>query len=327
MKKNLSILIILLLSFIPLTRGRAYGSATAQSYLLTNSGNPWSTMALAALKANNIPDAHLKNITGTSAIDYAAPILALAALNKNPRTFGSNDYVAALKNYQASNQIGDPTLLNDDIFGILALIAAGEPVNDPIISNAKGFILIQNTSYGPYLSQINSDAASGLTGWLYLINNSPPSIGAAAYQLVSGDSVVWYYGTSSQTPANDAVDLTVNLTSGQVGGVVTTTPSTTVTFIVAPSNLDFGNLAAGASASQTFTVTNGGNSFLYLEGIVSGDQVFVQNLKIANTPWPNFQTTLPADSNQSFSLSLSVPSSYMGSGQKTGKLTFWAAAQ
>lgn len=59
---------------------------------------------------------------------------------------------------------------------------------------------IQSTSLGPYLNQINSDTASGQTGWLYLANNVDPSIGAADYQVQNGDSILWYFGNSGQKP-------------------------------------------------------------------------------------------------------------------------------
>lgn len=55
---------------------------------------------------------------------------------------------------------------------------------------------IKNTDYGPFLNGISGDVTPTdfSTGWMYLINSSQPSIGAADYRLKSGDDVLWYFG-------------------------------------------------------------------------------------------------------------------------------------
>ncbi len=106
-------------------------------------------MALSALSSSGIQSDYLKLLSTTSsAINYEAPILALTSLNQNPRTFGSTDYVAALENFYSQNQIGDSTLLNDDFFGILALVSAGVPSTNKIITDSKNFILSHQNSDG-----------------------------------------------------------------------------------------------------------------------------------------------------------------------------------
>ncbi|MBI4054316.1 MAG: DUF4430 domain-containing protein [Candidatus Doudnabacteria bacterium] len=149
MRTKLSILLAVTAVLLPsLSVLSAYNQDTAQNYLETHADNPWSTMALSVLGASSIPTAHLKNITGSSAVEYEAPILAITALGQDPRTFGSSDYVAVLKSYHNSGQVGDPATLNDDIFGILALVAAGQPTTDPVISDAKNFLLSHQDSDG-----------------------------------------------------------------------------------------------------------------------------------------------------------------------------------
>jgi len=69
---------------------------------------------------------------------------------------------------------------------------------------------ILDTSFGPYLSRIDSDEAEGFTGWLYFDNNNSPSVGAADYTLEPSDSVLWYYGDFGWKPtrltlANSAI--------------------------------------------------------------------------------------------------------------------------
>jgi hypothetical protein len=117
----------------------AYDQNTAQTYLLAYAGSPWATMGLAALGAQNIPSDYLKNITGTKAIDFEAPILVITSINQDPRTFGDLNLIDKLKTFYSSGQIGDSSTLNDDIFGILALLSAGVPMSDPVIAGSKSF--------------------------------------------------------------------------------------------------------------------------------------------------------------------------------------------
>ncbi|MEA2098405.1 MAG: DUF4430 domain-containing protein [Patescibacteria group bacterium] len=74
---------------------------------------------------------------------------------------------------------------------------AGPTVLD-IIKNAKSICdftyEIKDTDWSPYLKRINVDEATGEFGWLYFVNNISPSVGAADYELQSGDSILWYYG-------------------------------------------------------------------------------------------------------------------------------------
>ena len=151
MKKLLSIMLIVTLLFpvFPsLETNAIYSTSTAQNYLVENSDNPWSTMALSVLGSSSISTEHLTSVSGATAIDYAAPILAITAIGQNPRTFASTDYIAALKSCHSENQIGDPILLNDDCFGILALVSAGESLDDVVIVDSKNFIFSYQNSDG-----------------------------------------------------------------------------------------------------------------------------------------------------------------------------------
>ncbi len=127
----------------------AYSTTTASTYLQNHANNPWSTIALSITNPETVNSDYLKNISTSSALDLEAPILAITSLNKDPRNFGSVDYVAKLKTFYTSGQIGDVTILNDDIFGILALISSGESASDSVITDSKNFILDhQNTDGG-----------------------------------------------------------------------------------------------------------------------------------------------------------------------------------
>ena len=601
MKKSFAALALASLLAVPLSSAGSFQSASAESYLLSKPPSPWITMGLVSLGVQNISDNYLKSIPGVNAIDFAAPILAITATGHDPRTFGSEDYVAKLKSFAQQNQLGDPSLLNDDIFGILALVAAGEGQTDAVLAASKNFLLakvntdngwgfattagsdtnttaaailaliasgqdknspviqnalayihraqnddggitydpqssfgtasdssstawaiwalnalgvnlsswdksghnpenylannqaptgffsyqngssedafspvttayaaialtgktlplrilstatqlqfafriegsastvcegkvpgpsaldiitnaslmcgftyhIKDTSFGPYLDQINSDTAAGLKGWLYFVNNISPNIGAASYMLQPSDTVLWYFGdfdwlptrlvmdnskigggasavatveefknqafaplpgatihfgaTSATTDANGkatisanpgfyqisaekngyvrsnvvllqigdpqskAVNLSVNLNTGQVDGTTTEPPAETISFSVAPGNLDFGDLKPGEKAVKQLNIQNQGTTGIAIETVVSGDDLFKQNLKLDSSVWSKFKTNLSPSQSSGHQVELSVPSFWSsGSGVKHGALTFWAIAE
>jgi len=140
--------------------------SAAVTYILAQSQDAWTTMALAAADQTGIPTSHLTSVSGSLATDYAKAILALAAVGQNPTTFGNIDYVTQLKSYYNNNQMGDETLLNDDVWSILALAAVGEISSSQAIS-AKNFLLANQNSDGGWSYAVNgvsdtNDTASAI---------------------------------------------------------------------------------------------------------------------------------------------------------------------
>ncbi len=133
---------------VPAFVGRA-DTNKAVTYLQSKPLNAWSIMALAA--AGQTPS-DLSAVTSASgnAIDFEAPILALTAANKDPRTFPSSDYVATLKAKWNGTQLGDASILNDDVFGALALSAAGVSASDAVLAGLKTYIPSQENSDGGF---------------------------------------------------------------------------------------------------------------------------------------------------------------------------------
>ncbi|MBI5530939.1 MAG: DUF4430 domain-containing protein [Candidatus Doudnabacteria bacterium] len=576
----------------------AYNQPSALNYLQAHSTSAWSTLGQVALGSSSVSSDYLKNISGNSATDFETPIIALAALGKDPKTFGSTDYVAKLKTFFKDGQIGDPSSINDDIFGSLALVSAKTPLTDEVLVAEKNYILglqnsdggwalsiggtsdsnttalaivaltslgvnssdnsianalnylkgcqnsdggftydphspygsdsdssstswvlwalnslginqsswsknghspysyletnqtaegffsyqtgsgedsfspvttayaaialsgktlpifssqpqtqlfdfriegsaetvcagqaqgptaldiiknaavqcgfnysIKQMSFGPYLSQIENDTASGQTGWMYLVNNVSPDAGASDYQLEKGDQVLWYFGvygwpvtrlSASQTeitsgqnaqalveyykdgswfpldqamvtiggnsfnsdsagneqftapdgyykisaqksgyirsnqvlfkfgsPNSSSVNLTANI-SGEVQGT-STPPTSTISFTVDATNLDFGNLTPNSPSEKQLTISNTGSVDLNFNSSVSGDPVFTNYLNINNKTWQNFKTTVNAKTSEAQTLKLSLPTGFPGApGQKSGKLIFWASVK
>lgn len=137
----------------------------AVAYLKTQTVNAWVAMALAAA-GETVDVSSLKNLSTGSATDFAAATLALTANNKDPRNYPAIDYVAKLKSFHTGSQLGDATLINDDIFGILALVSADVPVSDSVVAGSKAFILAHQNADGGWsfattgASDTNSTAAA-----------------------------------------------------------------------------------------------------------------------------------------------------------------------
>lgn len=110
----------------------------------------WVTMAIAAAgggphdwKAggNSIVDYLAANAgDATSVTDYARMTLAIVAADEDPTSFGGRDFVNLLKGQYNSGQIGDTSLLNDDFWGVMALISAGESQSSELVANSVAFI-------------------------------------------------------------------------------------------------------------------------------------------------------------------------------------------
>lgn len=122
----------------------------AVNYLIPHSSDPWVTMALIASGKTNSGLDYLKTASGSSATDYEKIILAITAASQNPKTFGNVDFVAQLKSLYTNNQIGSTDYLNDDFWGVLALVSAGEDLSSQIIKDSKNFILANQNSDGGF---------------------------------------------------------------------------------------------------------------------------------------------------------------------------------
>jgi hypothetical protein len=172
-KKIVSSLILGFLILInPLQSFAVYSQASAKTYLSSKTSNAWATIALSAIGENNLNLDYLKNISGSSAINFEAPILAITASGNDPKTFGSIDYVAKLKTFYTSSQLGDTTTVNDDIFGILALTSAGLPSSDEVISNSKKFILDHQNSDGGWGWSISASSDTNTTASAVMVLRS-----------------------------------------------------------------------------------------------------------------------------------------------------------
>jgi len=123
-----------------------------------------SDWAAIAFSANNIEVDDVKNgdislrdylladlpVPDSAATVWERKILAIVAIGEDPSNFGGVNFVENLENLYSENQIGDPTLVNDDIFGILALIASGPLGSQDILADALDFVISHQYKNGGF---------------------------------------------------------------------------------------------------------------------------------------------------------------------------------
>ena len=113
----------------------------------------WAVMAIAA--AGEDPN-DWKVDSGPSIVDYLIAnrdmvnlskatdierfMLSMTAAGKDPRDINGTSYVELLKNLFVNGQIGNEAWLNDDFWGVLALVSAGEPANSTVVCETVEFI-------------------------------------------------------------------------------------------------------------------------------------------------------------------------------------------
>lgn len=167
----------------------------------------WSIMAYASV-GQNVGQGFLAGpLNSSTATDYEKRILAITATGANPATIGSENFVSKLIAMFDGNQIGDQALINDDIFGVLALSSAG--ISDNVVSKSRQFILSHQNSDGGwgYGTGIASDsnmtaaaiAALAATGsapanalnFLSRSQDSSGGYGFAPGQAADGASTAW----------------------------------------------------------------------------------------------------------------------------------------
>ncbi|MEI8338174.1 MAG: DUF4430 domain-containing protein [bacterium] len=91
-----------------------------------------------------------ETFNGTSITDYERRVMAILALGLNPYTEGKDNYVKNITDSFDGNQIGNSSLFNDDIFGIITLLNSGYSSSENIIQKAAQFIISKQSSNGEW---------------------------------------------------------------------------------------------------------------------------------------------------------------------------------
>lgn len=102
-----------------------------------------------------------------SVTDYERHAMALLALNIDPYSGTSVDYITPIVSAFDGLQFGDYALVNDDIFAIFPLLHAGYGKDDEMIQKAKTFIVSKQRPNGSWEDSVDLTAAALQALWLF----------------------------------------------------------------------------------------------------------------------------------------------------------------
>lgn len=85
-----------------------------------------------------------------SAADIEARMLAIHAVGGDSTSFGGVNYLTQLEALYDGTQLGDASLLNDDMFGLLALISAGSNASSNMKTQILSFIVAHQAPSGAF---------------------------------------------------------------------------------------------------------------------------------------------------------------------------------
>ncbi len=130
---------------------------------ITNGFSSPSQWAAIAFTANGVDTATVKNPTtslkdflltdvptNNAATEWETRILALVAVGENPSSVNGANFVQNLEGFYTGGQIGDACALNDDIFGLLALVASGNLAGSTVKQGALDFIISHQDANGGF---------------------------------------------------------------------------------------------------------------------------------------------------------------------------------
>ena len=171
---------LLVLQFLPLPVSADYNQTAAVNYLKSRPLDEWGVMALASTSAlGGVSLDFLKADPGAKPTDIEKRILAIVAAQQDPETFGQVNLIQKLTSNFNGTEINSSlasNLLNDDIFGLLALSAANK--NLEIRKQLASFIKQnQNTDGGWSYTYKGADSDSNDTAMaiMALLSNGESS--------------------------------------------------------------------------------------------------------------------------------------------------------
>ncbi|MGH7192729.1 MAG: hypothetical protein ACREJM_04245, partial [Candidatus Saccharimonadales bacterium] len=138
---------------------------------------------------------------GASAGTIERKMIAIAAMRQNPASFGGVDYEALLNAQHVSGQIGDPTLLNDDMFGIIAIDAAHDSSLTSEAQDALNYLLAHQGSDGGFsyttdsCAWCGSDSSDTASAIVALYAATDLGLGSPAVDAASSSALTYLLGT------------------------------------------------------------------------------------------------------------------------------------
>lgn len=123
----------------------------------------WVAIALGALGKNDssvVNYLQSKSNIKNSATDNQRRAMALLALGENPYDFDGKNYIEAIVKEFDGTQIGEKSLVNDDIFGLIVLQEAGYTQQDIEIQKTISFIIGKQNGNGSWENSVDLTSAA-----------------------------------------------------------------------------------------------------------------------------------------------------------------------
>ena len=198
----------------------------------------WAVMAIAAAgedphdwngsSGQSIVDYLISNrnmLNLSKTLDVARFILSMTAADENPRNISGTDYAEIIKSHFVNGQLGTEAWLNDDFWGLLALMSAGEAANSTVIQETVEFVRTHQSNDGGWGWAVDGgsdvdDTAAAIMALVsagednsteiinnalqYLRNNQQPNGGFQSWGVTNSASDSWVIGaicSAGQNPA------------------------------------------------------------------------------------------------------------------------------
>ena len=124
---------------------------------------------------------------------------------------------------------------------------------------------------------------------------------------------------------SDRSFVTTGEAPSSVSVALTATILPAVSISVAPTSIDFGELAAGdVSSAHTITITNLGGKSVDVTAEATGDSLYVDGLWLDEGLWDVYSATIAKSAYTTTDATLHVPEDYTDLGTREGTLIFWA---
>ncbi|MEK7059188.1 MAG: prenyltransferase/squalene oxidase repeat-containing protein [Patescibacteria group bacterium] len=243
----------------------------------------WSTIAI---EASGQSAADFASGTGTSLTDYLKTdvlgagtpattierrVIAARAADEDTSDFGGVDYNAQLASQHIGNQIGDPTLLNDDIFGVIAIDSIGDNSLLPMAQDGLDYLLAHQAADGGFAyttvscawcgSDSNDTAAALIAMYaandMGLTQDTTAKTNAIAY-LLSTQQVDGGFGYDAFSPSDGSSTAWGLMALNTIGDSVTARALLARDWLLGNQNADggFSFGAYGFTNSDTYTTAH-----------------------------------------------------------------------
>ncbi len=283
---------------------------------------------------------------GTPATAIERKIIAVSAIGGDSANFGGVNYADLLSTQHVDNQIGSPTLLNDDIFGVIAIASSGETdLSEAAQDGLNYFLSHQNSDGGfsyttescAYCGSDSNDTAAAIIAMyaaekLALTFSNTAAKGSALIYLLSTQQADGGFGYDIYSPSDGSSTAWGLMALNTIGEAVSAQAKLAREWLLNNQNSDggFSFGAYGITASDTFTTAHAVTALLGSTWLLSPTPLSVQQPAAGMGGGQNTSTassSAPTISTVSSSTTQSKPSrSDAGLGQKAAAASLLASA-